>query len=107
MFAYRLGVTEVMELLNKTVEQFFIRASSNLTKDNTLKFLYFGVYGVLRYGNFSRRFALGQGIVWCEFSWWKREVSLPLQLEHQATADNVFEIAIGLHPVPSSANLTR
>ena len=36
MLAYRMGVTEVMELLNKTVEQLFMRASSNLAKNNRI-----------------------------------------------------------------------
>ena len=107
MFAYRLGVPQIMELLNKTVEQFFIGAFSNLTKGDRIKFFYFCMDGVLRYGNSFRRFTLGKRIIWCELPWWKREMSLPLQLEHQAATDNIFEIAIGLYPVPGPAYLPR
>ncbi len=55
-----MGVLQVMELLHKTVEQFFIRAFPNLANGDRIKFLYLGMYGGLRDGIFFRRFTLGK-----------------------------------------------
>jgi len=48
----------------------------------------------------------GQRVDRGTLSRWKCEVSFPFQLEHQATTDDILEVAVGLDQIPGFAYLT-
>lgn len=105
MFPNRLGVTEIMVLLNQAVEELFILGFSDQAKLNRLEFfnyrdnrcqvdvefLDFYPFGL---PTTAERFLSGR----------KCNVALPVKLQHKSSANPILERAVGLGPVPFAAD---
>ncbi len=101
MFANWLRIAEVMVLLNQTVEKFFLGCSSDLVEVDWMETFYWGGNGGLTNFNNSRRVLPTSRIVIVSESGRQSNVHTPFQLKQKPSANNIFELAIGLSPVPS------
>lgn len=103
MFSNRLGIAEVVIVLNQTIKQFFMFGSSNLSYLDWLEFFYSGmnwccVY--VRFTNGSRRLASAGKWFFPGRQFYQ---SIPVKLKHKSPANTILEYAIGLSPVPVTA----
>ncbi len=105
MLPNRLSVTEIMVLLNQAVKKLFMLASSDQTELNGLKFFNCGAnrcqvdVEFLSFFQFDLPTA-AEGFL----SEGKCNVTLPVKFEHESPANPILEYAVGLNPIPFTAN---
>lgn len=103
----RLGVTQVVVLVNQTVTELFLRSPADLLEVDGKKCIDGAMDRCLINRDSVGWFAVGQGIGKLAFG--RRQLNPPLGFEEQqqAAAHHIFEGAIGLPPIPCPAKLLR
>ncbi len=100
MFADRLSVAQVMVLLDQAVEQLLFGCSPDLSQFKGAKIAQGG-------GNRGRAkiesglpaFFVARGVVE-DNTWRQGDTLFLLKLEQEPAADTIFEVAVGLSPIP-------
>ena len=105
MFPNRLGVTEIMMLLNQAVKELFMLGLSGQEELNGLELFNCGDNSRLVDIEILSTFPFGlptagEGF----FPGRECNVTLPVKLEHESSANPILEYAIGLSPIPFAAN---
>ncbi len=101
MFPNRLSVTKIMILLNQAVKELFMLGFSDQAKLNGLEFfncrdnrgqvdIEFLSFYPFALPTTAERFLPGR----------KCNVTLPVKLQHESSANPIFERAVGLGPIP-------
>src|SRR5207249_11655487 len=107
LLADRLDVTEVMMMFDQTIEQHLLRSPPYQAEFQGSQILQTGFEnGRIDVGNIGTA-ATKQWIVWSDFGRWQLDMPAAVQRQHQSAADHVAWRAIGLHPIPGSAQLLR
>jgi hypothetical protein len=105
MFSNRLAVAQIVMLADETVAKLLLCSPSDLLKGYGQK----GADGAMYWGLINddpdRGLAVGQGIGRSLFGGRQLDASLRLQEQEQAATEHVLEGAIGLPPIPCSADL--
>ena len=105
MFPNRLGVTEIMILLNQAVKELFMLGLSGQAELNGLELFHCGDNRRLVDIEFLSFFPLGLPTAGKGFFPGREcNVTLPVKLEHESSANPILEYAIGLSPIPFVAN---
>lgn len=101
MFAYRMGVTEIMILVYQAVKKLFLVCFSDLTELNRLELFDCGDKRCLVNIEVLRFSPLGLPTAGEWFlSGRKRNVALPVKFQHESTANSILECSVRLHPIP-------
>lgn len=105
MLPNRLGVTEIMVLINQAVKEVFMLGFSDQTKFNGLEFFNCGDNRCQVDVELLNFFSFGlPTAAECFLSGRKGNMPLPVKLKHESPANPIFENAIGLSPIPLAAN---
>lgn len=108
MLPNRLGVTEIMVLLNQAVKKLFIPGFSDQAKLNGLKFFNCGDNRCQVDVELFNFFSLGlPTAAECFLSGRECNIPLPVKFQHKSPANSIFEYAVGLSPIPLAANSQR
>ena len=98
----RLGIAQVMIMLDETIEQFFVGGSPHLFKmKQWADFFQPGIDWCCVYCNRFRPFSA----ILTGFAFWRGlcDMSLPLKMEQQSPAYHIFWLSVMLCPVPGLA----
>ncbi len=105
MFPNRLGVTEIMILLNQAVKELFMLGFSDQEELNGLELFNRGDNRCQVDVEFLDFFPFGLPTAGEGFlSGRKCNVPLSVKLQHESSANPILEYAVGLDPIPFSAN---
>jgi hypothetical protein len=107
VFSNRLPIAQIMILGDETVEKFFQRAATNLLKCDRKKFLDRCIKRTFVHHHRLRRFAVQKGVPGGALSGRKYDMAFPFQAQQESPANHVFEVTVGLNPVPGVAYFLR
>lgn len=105
MFSYGLAVTQIVEVFDQGVEEFFLGESSHLTDERLGHAGKVELDGGLIEARWIRFLTLNQGIVRRTALGRKLDVAGPLQFQQKGAADHIAQLSIGLDPMPRLAEL--
>ena len=103
MLAHRLRVAQVVMLFEQTVEQAFLRCPPDLFKTQRPQGPQRGLERAAVDIDSWRTLPLDQGIGRRLLPRRQEDVTGSVQRQHQASADHVPELPVGLNPVPGPA----
>jgi len=100
MLSYRLGISQVVVLLDEAVEELSRRASSYLMKRYGKKSPQRRFDWTLVDLNLFRRTSFQERIRRSLFPWWKPDDALLFQIQQKSPADHVLGLTVWLRPAP-------